>query len=165
MQNDCHALIPGQDGDMLEASTIWMAVATILLVSEFIGADFDGLLPGAVLALALALLTSWLTLPLLVHGLLFTALAVVGTLALSREPVIADENALGDSARVRRPFSDDGIGWVQWRGRRWQAQCLEPGQSPGPGEQVQVVGREGNCLLVMPAQDPALAAISRRTSD
>ena len=155
---------------MLEASTIWMAVATILLVSEFIGADFDGLLPGAVLALALALLTSWLTLPLLVHGLLFTALAVVGTLALrrwalSREPVIADENALGDSARVRRPFSDDGIGWVHWRGRRWQAQCLEPGQSPGPGAPVQVVGREGNCLLVMPAQDPALAAISRRTSD
>ncbi|MFM9111263.1 MAG: hypothetical protein ACKOPN_11875 [Prochlorococcaceae cyanobacterium] len=63
---------------MLQPSTIWMVVATILLVFDLIGADFDGLLPGAVVALVITMVTSMVPLPARLHGLLFAGLAVVG---------------------------------------------------------------------------------------
>ncbi|MEB3349103.1 MAG: NfeD family protein [Cyanobacteriota bacterium] len=147
---------------MLKASTIWMAVATILLAAEFLGADFDGLLPGAVLALALTLLTSLVPLPTPVHGLLFAALAVVGVWALRRWSGRRDDPSdleIGRDAiaRVRKPFDPHGLGWVQWRRRLWQAQCMEGDSPPRAAKEVRVVGREGNRLLV--------TAISQKTSD
>ncbi len=144
-----------------------MVVATILLVFEFIGADFDGLLPGAVLALGLSVLTSLWKLPAWLHGLLFTALAVGGVLALRSwsgfrwgprpEPRAdaADARASGSQlARVSHRFDADGSGHVRWRGKLWSAYSID-GESPlERGESAEVVGREGDALLVRRPGEP-----------
>ncbi|MEB3265383.1 MAG: NfeD family protein [Cyanobacteriota bacterium] len=166
---------------MIEASTIWMAVATILLVTEclgadVVGADCDGLLPGAVLALVLALLTSLMALPMAVHAGLFGGLAVVGVVALRRLSGRRDQPSgpasnPGNRARVRQPFNANGQGWVQWRRRLWPAQCVEAGAAPESGAEVRVLGREGRRLLVTGDLDspsepqPTTESLSRKTSD
>jgi inner membrane protein len=165
---------------MLQPSTIWMVVATILLVFDLIGADFDGLLPGAVVALVITMVTSMVPLPAWLHGLLFAGLAVVGVMALrgwsgarrSQRPerqgdATAVRAAGSQLARVRLGFDASGEGHVRWRGKVWMAHCLDADAPLEEGEPAEVIGRDGDALLVRRPEAPAAISpgLSRRTSD
>jgi membrane protein implicated in regulation of membrane protease activity len=143
-------------GPLMPVAILWLAAGTVLLLLEFGGADFEGLLIGASAALLLSLLTTLVTLPTWLQLALFAALSVTGTLALRgwsarRRSRSIPAAASAAQAEVLAPFSAEGLGRVRWQGQSWAAESLEPGTPLNIGEQVTVMGRDGNRLQVLPA--------------
>jgi membrane protein implicated in regulation of membrane protease activity len=144
---------------MAVAALIWLGVGLTLLLLEGLGAEFDGLLAGALAGLAVSLSTALLPLPPAAQLLLFallTGLLLVGLQRWSgrrRERAIPPSHA-ADQARVISRFNADGEGRVRWQGQSWAATNLEPGRSLDTGAAVMVMGREGNHLQVVPLPVP-----------
>ena len=134
---------------------IWFAVALLLLALEWLGAEFDGLLVGAVAALLVSLATALLPLLSTAAQLLLFA-AATGALLLAlqrwsrrRERSIPQSDA-SEQATVISGFGGSmETGRVRWQGQSWAAANLSPEQTLLPGEAVLVMGRNGNQLQVM----------------
>ena len=140
-------------------SLLWLVVATTLWLLVLLGVDSDGLLlVGGSTALLMALLLA--ALPLLPVGLqavLFLAL-VAASYGLVRRwlsggrapalPLMPPPRA--EEAEVIHAFAADGRGRVRWQGQSWAARSLDASISLTAGQRVTVMGREGNCLQVMP---------------
>jgi len=142
-----HALVA------MPAALIWLLLGLVLLALELLGADFEGLLAGAIAALGVSVLCGLLPLAPLLQGGLFTAIAAVLLIGLQRwsrrRPGAMAPPASGDTATVISGFSEGGDGRVQWQGQSWAATNLEPGRPLPVGGVVLVMGREGNRLQVL----------------
>lgn len=144
---------------MAVAALIWLGVGLTLLLLEALGAEFDGLLAGALAGLAVSLSTALLPLPPALQLLLFALLTVVLLVGLQRWSGRRKERAIppshaADQARVISRFDADGEGRVRWQGQSWAATNLEPGRALDSGAAVMVMGREGNHLQVVPLPVP-----------
>ncbi|MEX1316289.1 MAG: NfeD family protein [Synechococcaceae cyanobacterium] len=144
---------------MAVAALIWLVVGLTLLLLEALGAEFDGLLAGALAALAVSLTTALLPLPAVGQLLLFVLLTAVLLAGLQRWSQRRRERAIPQShaaeqARVITRFDADGEGRVRWQGQSWAATNLEPRHALEAGAAVMVMGREGNHLQVVPLPPP-----------
>ncbi|MFY8148853.1 MAG: NfeD family protein [Prochlorococcaceae cyanobacterium] len=137
------------------ASLTWLGIAAALLLLELAGADFDGWLVGAVVALLLSILTALVAVPPLTQGLLAAGLAGGGYALLwrwsrrRRGRELPHRDGL-EVAEVIAGFDEQGQGRVLWHGQSWAAETLEPEQRLITGQSVTVMGREGNRLQVIP---------------
>ncbi|MGB5136141.1 MAG: NfeD family protein [Prochlorococcaceae cyanobacterium] len=143
---------------MAVAALIWLVVGLTLLLLEALGAEFEGLLAGALAALTVSLATALLPLPAAVQLLLFILLTGVLLLGLQRwsqrrrERTIPVSHA-ADQAQVLSGFEAGGEGRVRWQGQSWAATNLEPQRPLLPGQAVMVMGREGTHLQVVPSME------------
>lgn len=132
----------------------WLLIGLALLASEWVGASFDGLLPAAVAALLISVLTAVVPLPLLPQLLLFGLLTGALLLAIRRWSASQPErniplNPGAERAVVIVGFDGSGAGRVRWQGQSWAALNLEPSQPLSAGSEVVVMGREGTRLQVL----------------
>ncbi|MEY4298710.1 MAG: hypothetical protein RLZZ423_1889 [Cyanobacteriota bacterium] len=141
------------------AALTWFLLALLLLAIALFGADFDGLLPAVLAALALSLLSASLPgLPLPLQALLFAALTAGLLLALQRwarrrRTTAIAAGSSSDRARVISGFEGgQEQGRVYWQGQSWAAINLETAQPLAPGTEVLVMGRDGNRLQVLAAE-------------
>lgn len=140
---------------MAVAALIWLGVGLTLLLLEALGAEFEGLLAGALAGLTLSLLTALLPLPPALQLLLFALLTGLLLVGLQRWSLRRRERAIppphaAEQARVISSFDAAGEGRVRWQGQSWAATNLQPQQSLEAGAAVMVMGREGNHLQVVP---------------
>jgi membrane protein implicated in regulation of membrane protease activity len=142
---------------MLSSSLLWLLVATALWLLVLVGVDSDGLLlVGGSVALVLALLQAALPLPVAAQAVLFLALVAISYgwvrrwLNRGKDGVALLPSARAEEAEVIEAFAPDGRGRVRWQGQSWAARSLDSGASLNTGQRVTVMGREGNCLQVMP---------------
>jgi membrane protein implicated in regulation of membrane protease activity len=137
------------------ASLTWLGIAAALLLVELAGADFDGWLVGAVVALLLSILTALVAVPPVVQGVLAAVLAGGGYALLwrwsrrRRGRELPHRESL-EQAEVIAAFDGRGHGRVLWHGQSWAAETLEPERPLTTGQTVTVMGREGNRLQVIP---------------
>jgi hypothetical protein len=140
---------------MVPAALIWLVFGLLLLLLELLGAEFDGLLAGAIAALAVSALTGLVALaPLLQVGLFaaLTALLLVGLqrwMGRQRQRAIPPPADV-DRAEVINGFASRSDGRVRWQGQSWAATNLEPAAALQPGDRVLVMGRDGTRLQVLP---------------
>jgi hypothetical protein len=140
---------------MLPAALIWLVFGLLLLLLELLGAEFDGLLAGAIAALAVSAIAGMVALaPLLQVGLFagFTALLLAALqrwMGRQRQRAIPPP-ADGDRAEVINGFGSRSDGRVRWQGQSWAATNLEPAGALQPGDSVLVMGRDGTRLQVLP---------------
>ena len=137
----------------MEAIT-WLLIGLALLASEWLGASFDGLLPAAVAALLISVLSAVLPLALWPQLLLFGLLTGGLLLAIRRWSQSQKERAIAQSPAAERAtviggFEQESRGRVRWQGQSWAADNLEPEQRLAPGAVVVVMGREGTRLQVL----------------
>ncbi len=67
---------------------------------------------------------------------------------LSSSDELFDEISIGS---VETPISQNAPGRVKFRGTTWFAQFYDPSyESPDVGERIEILGRNGTTLLVMP---------------
>ena len=141
---------------MPSAPLLWLLVGAALWLLVLLGVDSDGLLlVGGSTALLLALVLSLVPLPAGLQALLFLAV-VAASYGLVRRWLGRGGDATplpptpqAEEAEVIHPFAADGRGRVRWQGQSWAAQTMEAPTPLGAGQRVTVMGREGNCLLVM----------------
>ena len=69
---------------MAPVSLLWLLLATGLLLLALAGAEVDGLLQAAVVALVLSVATAWIPLPPLLQLGLLAGLSGLGVLGLRR---------------------------------------------------------------------------------
>ena len=137
----------------MEAIT-WLLIGLALLASEWLGASFDGLLPAALAALLISVLSAMVPLALLPQLLLFGLLTAGLLFAIRRWSNSQRERAIplspaAERATVIGGFDNDKAGRVRWQGQSWAADNLEPEQPLAPGAQVVVMGRAGTRLQVL----------------
>ena len=137
----------------MEAIT-WLLIALALLASEWLGTSFDGLLPAAVAALLISVLTAVLPLALWPQLLVFALLTGGLLLAIRRWSKSQKERSIALSPAAERAtviggFDQASSGRVRWQGQSWAADNLEPEQPLTPGALVVVMGRDGTRLQVL----------------
>jgi len=130
---------------MAPVSLLWLLLATGLLLLALAGAEVDGLLPAAVVALVLSVATAWLPLPPLLQLGLLAGLTCLGVLGLQRHRSLPP----AENATVLSGFNGSDTGRVRWHGQSWSAVNLGSSQALSPGAVVTVLGREGNQLQVL----------------
>lgn len=137
---------------MPPVSLLWLLLAAALLVLGLAGADVDGLLPAAVVALGLSVATAWWPLPPGLQLGLLLGLTGLGILGLRRWSGKQRHRTLppADTAEVIEGFGSSDSGRVRWQGQSWSAINLEPAGVLQAGDGVRVLGREGNRLQVVP---------------
>ena len=138
----------------MPAALIWLLLGLTLLLLELLGLEFDGLLAGAVAALLVSVLAAALPLPPLLQMAAFVLLTalLLGALhrwGLRRERGLPPASG-GERATVISGFSGSSEGRVLWQGQSWAATNLEAGRVLEPGTPVQVLGRDGTRLQVLP---------------
>ena len=126
----------------------WLWIALALLASEWLGASFEGLLPAAVAALLISVLTAVLPLALWPQLLLFGLLTGGLLLAIRRWSKSQKERAIAQSPAAERATGIDGFdqassGRGRWQGPSWGGDKLGPGEPPAPGAGGGGVGRGG----------------------
>ena len=136
---------------MAPVSLLWLLLATGLLLLALAGAEVDGLLPAAVVALVLSALTAWLPLPTLLQLGLLAGLTSLGMLGLRRWSARQRHRSLppAETATVLSGFSDSDTGRVSWHGQSWRAVNLGSSQALSQGMKVTVLGRDCNQLQVL----------------
>jgi membrane protein implicated in regulation of membrane protease activity len=140
---------------MVPPPLIWFLVGLALLAVEWLGAEFDGVLAGALAALGVSVLTALL--PGLMAGgqvLLFAAgtgglLLLLQRWSLRRERAIPASGSREHATVISGFAPASAEGRVRWQGQSWAATNLEPEQTLTPGEAVVVMGRDGNQLQVL----------------
>ena len=143
---------------MLPAALIWFLLAIALLAAEWLGAEFDGLLAGALAALGLSVLTALLPGLALPGQLVLFAGATTAVLLLLQRWSRRLERAIpasgaSEQATVISGFSEsEPSGRVRWQGQSWAATNLDPQRTLQPGAAVLVMGRDGNRLQVLSEQ-------------
>ena len=137
----------------MEAIT-WLLIGLVLLTIEWLGASFDGLLPAAVAALLISVLSAVVPLALLPQLLLFGLLTGGLLLTIRRWSKSQRERAIplspaAERATVIGGFDKEQAGRVRWQGQSWAANNLEPEQALAQGDEVVVMGRDGTKLQVL----------------
>lgn len=138
----------------MPAALIWLLLGLVLLLLELLGAEFEGLLAGAIAALVVSAVSGLVAWPPLLQTGSFvacTALLLVGLQRWGgrRQRGIAPASS-GERATVISGFSGGSEGRVLWQGQSWAATNLEPDRVLEPGMPVQVLGRDGTHLQVLP---------------
>ena len=130
---------------------LWLLLACGLMGLGLMGADLDGLLPAAVVALGLSVVAVWWPLPPLLQLGLLVGLTGVGVLGLRRWSRRQRHRTLppAETAEVISGFAEGDTGRVRWHGQSWSAVNLKGSQPLAPGSWVTVMGRDGNRLQVM----------------
>lgn len=141
----------------MPAALIWLLLGLALLLVELLGADFDGLLAGAIAALVLSLLSGLATWPPLLQvasfaGLTAALLALLARWSRRRSPSIPAAGS-GEHGAVISGFGPSSEGRVRWQGQSWAAVNLAPERPLQSGEPVLVMGRDGTRLQVLPEAD------------
>jgi membrane protein implicated in regulation of membrane protease activity len=138
----------------MPAALLWLLLGLALLLLELLGADFEGLLAGALAALVVSALSGLVAWPPLLQTGVFVACTALLLLGLQRWGRRRQRDippaSSSEGATVISGFSGGSEGRVLWQGQSWAATNLEPGRALAPGTPVQVLGRDGTHLEVLP---------------
>jgi membrane protein implicated in regulation of membrane protease activity len=135
----------------MTAPLIWLVVGLALIASELL--VLPGLVAGSVgLAAAIAGLVA-LVAPIPVQWLVWLGLSVIFIL-LSRRLVPKESRALQESreAYALSPIPAGKKGRVRYAGSIWNARCEVEDLEIAAGQDLYVLERQGNTLIVMPAR-------------
>jgi len=138
----------------MPAALIWLLLGLALLLLELLGAEFEGLLAGAIAALVVSALSAALPLAPLLQAGAFVAGSALLLLGLQRwgrrrERGIPPAGS-GERAIVISGFNGSSEGRVLWQGQSWAATNLAAERALEAGTQVSVMGRDGTHLQVLP---------------
>lgn len=110
-----------------------------------------GLGIAAIITAIAALTVTSFTAQLLLWGVLAVSLSVVMRGMVPRE---AKDLTPTTDAEVSEPIPSGGVGLVAYQGSLWNARCQISDVAIAAGDTVQVVGRQGNTLIVLPETFP-----------
>ena len=130
-------------------------MAGLLLAIELAQPNFDGLLFAALGALLVSIITAITPIGLILQLILFLLITATGTLWLTRwssrrNPSPEKLRLREDVAEVLTPIAAGGDGRVRWHGQSWAASSIDLETKIDAGDQVVVMGREGNKLQILP---------------
>ncbi|HGY5533056.1 MAG: NfeD family protein [Prochlorococcus sp.] len=130
-------------------------MAGLLLAIELAQPSFDGLLFAALGALLVSIITAITPIGLILQLILFLLITATGTLWLTRwssrrNPSPEKLRLREDVAEVLTPIAAGGDGRVRWHGQSWAASSIDLETKIDAGDQVVVMGREGNKLQILP---------------
>ncbi len=102
---------------------------------------------AAIITAIAALSVSSVALQIVLWGILSIALTIVlrGMVPLPTKEELPDTEAV-----VSEMIPKGGVGWVSYEGALWKARCQVSDVSIASGQTVQVVGRHGLTLIVLP---------------
>lgn len=137
----------------LTPPTMWLILGIFLIVLDLVIPNplILGLVAGflALLVAALATVIPNTTIQIL----LWVALSGLGVWVAQRfQPKIPRISLESDEATTMTEIPANRSGRVQYEGVSWRAVCCNPDQAIAPKQRVQVVGREGNTLIVFPLE-------------
>ncbi|NJK62815.1 MAG: NfeD family protein [Synechococcaceae cyanobacterium SM2_3_1] len=129
----------------------WLILGLGLIVAEFF---LPALVAGSVgLAALLAAGVAWLGVPIWGQGLLWLGLSSVFIVGTRR--LVPQETSQLEESREARSLSAipaGRLGRVSYQGSTWNARCSIPSMDIPEGQDLYVVERKGNTLVVMPAR-------------
>jgi membrane protein implicated in regulation of membrane protease activity len=133
--------------------TIWIIVGFIfLLLGMTVGEPTAASLGVAAIITAIASLTvTSVSIQLILWGILSIALTIV---LRGMVPTPTRETEPETHAIVSETIPQGGIGWVSYEGALWKARCQISDVTLTANEMVQVVGRQGLTLIVLPMEFP-----------
>jgi membrane protein implicated in regulation of membrane protease activity len=137
----------------LETHTLWLLSGLVFLgLGMLVGEpSLAGLGIAAIITAIAALTVTSFTVQLLLWGVLAVALAVVMQGMVPRE---AKDLTPSKEAEVSEPIPSGGVGMVAYQGSLWNARCQISDVAIAAGETVNVMGRHGNTLIVLPVTFP-----------
>jgi membrane protein implicated in regulation of membrane protease activity len=137
------------------AHFLWLLSGFVFLaLGTVVGEPVTASLGIAAIITAIAALTvSSIAIQVVIWGVLSISLAVV-----LRGMVPGPSKTLvpKSEATVSQTIPRGGIGWVSYEGGQWKARCQMSDVAIAAGQTVQVIGRQGLTLIVlpMPFSDP-----------
>jgi membrane protein implicated in regulation of membrane protease activity len=133
--------------------SVWIILGFIfLLLGVTVGEPTAASLGIAAIITAIAALTvSSIPLQLVIWGILSIALTIV---LRGMVPLPTKEEQPDTQAIVSETIPKAGVGWVSYEGALWKARCQISDVALAAGQTVQVVGRQGLTLIVLPIDFP-----------
>jgi membrane protein implicated in regulation of membrane protease activity len=133
--------------------TVWMIVGFVfLLLGVSVGEPTAASLGIAAIITAIASLSVASTaVQVVLWGILAIALTVV---LRGMVPISSRDEQPDTEAVVSEMIPRGGVGWVSYEGSLWKARCQISDVEIGRSETVQVVGRHGLTLIVLPIDFP-----------
>lgn len=133
--------------------TLWLILGFLFLILGMVaGEPVVASLGIAALITAMAALTvTSIPTQVVIWGVLSIALAVV---LRGLVPKPAKDLNPSPEALVSETIPKGGVGLVAYDGTLWKARCQISDVTISPGETVQVVGRQGLTLIVLPTTFP-----------
>ncbi len=129
----------------------WLILGLGLIVGEFF---LPALVAASVgLAALVAAGVAWLGVPVWVQGLVWVGLSSL--LILGTRRLVPKETSQLEESREARALSTipaGQLGRVAYQGSTWNARCSIPSMEIGAGQDLYVVERKGNTLVVMPTR-------------
>lgn len=132
---------------------VWLVLGFLFLIlGTLVGEPVVASLGIAALITAMAALTvTSITTQIVIWGVLSIALAVV---LRGMVPKQAKDLAPSTHAVVSETIPSGGTGLVSYNGALWKARCQISDITISPGQEVQVVSRQGLTLIVLPTTFP-----------
>lgn len=132
---------------------LWIIVGFIfILLGVTVGEPTAASLGIAAIITAIAALTvSSVALQIVLWGILSIALTIV---LRGMVPLPTKEEQPDTQAVVSETIPKGGVGWVSYEGALWKARCQMSDVSITEGQTVQVLGRQGLTLIVLPLDFP-----------
>lgn len=133
--------------------TIWMIAGFVfLLLGVSVGEPTAASLGVAAIITAIASLSVASTsIQVVLWGILAIALTVV---LRGMVPMPSRDGQPDTEAVVSEAIPRGGVGWVSYEGALWKARCQVSDVEIGRSQTVQVVGRHGLTLIVLPIDFP-----------
>lgn len=133
--------------------SVWIVLGFIfLLLGVTVGEPTAASLGIAAIITAIAALTvSSVPLQLVIWGILSIALTIV---LRGMVPMPTKEEQPDTQAIVSEAIPKGGVGWVSYEGALWKARCQISDIAIADKQTVQVVGRQGLTLIVLPIDFP-----------
>ena len=133
--------------------TVWMIVGFVfLLLGVSVGEPTAASLGIAAIITAIASLSVASTsIQVVLWGVLAIALTVV---LRGMVPTPSRDEQPDTEAIVSEPIPKGGVGWVSYEGALWKARCQISDVEIAHRQTVQVVGRQGLTLIVLPIDFP-----------
>lgn len=133
--------------------SVWIVLGFIfLLLGVTVGEPTAASLGVAAIITAIAALTvSSVPLQLVIWGVLSIALTVV---LRGMVPLPTKEEQPDTQAIVSETVPKGGVGWVSYEGALWKARCQISDITIPNGQTVNVIGRQGLTLIVLPIDFP-----------
>lgn len=133
--------------------SVWIVLGFIfLLLGVTVGEPTAASLGVAAIITAIAALTvSSLPLQIVIWGILSIALTIV---LRGMVPLPTKEEQPDTQAIVSETIPKGGVGWVSYEGALWKARCQISDITIPNGQTVNVMGRQGLTLIVLPLDFP-----------
>lgn len=130
--------------------TAWIVLGFIfLLLGVTVGEPTAASLGiAAIITAIVALTVSSLSLQIVIWGVLSIALTIV---LRGMVPTPTRDTQANTQAIVSDTIPKGGVGWVSYEGALWKARCQLPDVAIAAGQTVQVLGRQGLTLIVLPS--------------